>query len=461
MLSQIFRASTALPILLLSTIPTYAEEITPAEARELAEEAYVFGFGIVENYKSMFGMSVYEPSPQYGGFNNYVHARALFGPDYDLVVSPNNDTLYSTTWADLRAEPLAITVPRTGERYFVIQLVDMFTDNFAYIGTRATGRDGGTFLLVGPSFDGPLPEGDFDRVIVSRSDFAALATRTAVDGPDDVADVTAFQDQLQLAPLSAHLGTEPPTAATAIDFPIYDASAFYGKPELLGVLNQLLEWEAPRLEESALMARLSAIDVGPYRTFDLAAFPQDVQTAIAEGTAAGHAAIEEKGRNLSQDVGGWLYTPPMGDYGTDYLFRSAVAWKFIYTNSPAEALYPIAETDAEGAPLTGAASYILEFPAGELPPVDAFWSLTIYDSESRLMVENPIDRYSIGDRTEGLESGEDGSLRILIQHDDPGAEHHANWLPAPEGGFYIIARLYMPQQPAQDGRYRLPAIEKQ
>ncbi len=450
-----------LAALLVLPTQSLAAPLNAEEARDLAEEAYIFGFAIVENYKSMYGMSVYEDSPQYGGFNNYVHARQLFGPDYKLVVSPNNDTLYSTTWADLRAEPLVITVPPTGDRYFVIQLVDMFTDNFAYIGTRATGRAGGTFLLVGPGFRGSLPREGFDEIIVSRSYFAALATRTAVDGPDDLAGVAELQDKLVLQPLSAYLGQEPPAAPPAINFPAYDSKGLYGKPALLAILNQFLQWQTPTLQEGPLMDRLARISVGPFRTFDLNSFSPEIQQAIADGTAAGHAKIEERGANLSQNIDGWLYSPPMGDYGADYLLRSAVAWKFIYTNSPEEALYPIAETDVDGNQLTGEKSYVLEFPAGGLPPVDAFWSLTMYDSESRLMVNNPIDRYSIGDRTAGMEKNDDGSLVIRIQHDDPGEAARANWLPAPEGNFYIIARLYMPRKEAQDGSYRLPAIQPQ
>jgi hypothetical protein len=437
-----------------------AARMTPDDARALAEEAYIFGFGIVENYKSMFGMSIWKDSPQFAGFNNYLHARQLFGPDYDLVVSPNNDTLYSTTWADLRTEPIVITVPPTGDRYFVIQLVDMFTDNFAYIGTRATGREGGTFLLVGPGFRGPLPDKEFTQVIVSRSHFAALATRTAVNGTADLAAVAALQDQLKIEALSAHLGELTPVPAPDIAFPPYKAAEIYGKPALFAMLNRFLAWELPTLAETPLMERLAAINVGPYQDFDLFGFPPEIAKAIGEGAASGHAKVEEKGNHLSQNIGGWLYMPPMGDYGTDYLFRSAVAWKFIYTNSPAEALYPIAETDGDGAKLSGENKYVLEFPAGALPPVDAFWSLTLYDGVSRLMVKNPIDRYSIGDRTPGLEQGADGSLKIVIQHDDPGEGARANWLPAPEGPFYIIARLYMPREEAQDGTYRLPAITK-
>ena len=176
--------------------------LTVDHARRLAEEAYVYGFAIVENYKAIFGMCVYQESPQYSGFNNYLHGRKLFDPDYDVVVTPNNDTLYSTTFADLRTEPIVVTVPPTGDRYLVIQLVDMGTDNFAYIGTRATGRDGGNFLLVGPTFKGTLPAERFTRVISCPSQFVALATRTAIDGSQDLDDVIKVQEGMAITPLA-------------------------------------------------------------------------------------------------------------------------------------------------------------------------------------------------------------------------------------------------------------------
>jgi len=196
-----------------------AADLRADEARVLAEEAYIYGFAIVENYKAIFGMSIYEKSPQYAGFNEYLHARKLFDPDYKVVVSANNDTLYSTTFADLRTEPLVISVPSTGDRYFSIQLVDMFTDNFAYIGTRETGPDGGVFVLVGPSFKGALPTDKFDRVIVSRSYFGALATRTAVNGAEDIPNVAEIQDKLKLQPLSAFCRNKSPETCTGDRLP--------------------------------------------------------------------------------------------------------------------------------------------------------------------------------------------------------------------------------------------------
>ena len=432
-------------------------ELSPKDARQLAEEAYVYGFAIVENYKAIFGMCVYKDSPQYSGFNNYLHGRKLFDPDYDLVVTPNNDTLYSTTFADLRTEPLVITVPPTGDRYLVIQLVDMGTDNFAYIGTRATGSDGGDFVLVGPTFKGAIQTDRFTQVVACPSQFVALATRTAIDGPEDLNDVIAIQEGLAITPLSKFLNTPPPEPAQGIAFPPY-TQELYGSPKLLEYLGFLLRWHTPPLFESSLLSRIARINVGPSLEFNIDDFSPDNQKAIRDGVAAAHRRIEDRGNNLGSPIEGWEYSPPMGTYGDDYLFRSAVAWKFIYTNNPEEALYPIANTDSQGEQLTGAKRYILHFPPGRLPPVNAFWSITMYFADTRLMVHNPIDRYSIGDRTKGLQYGDDGSLTIYIQHASPGEARKANWLPAPDREFSLVARAYIPKEPMLDGTYRLPPV---
>ena len=208
------------------------------------------------------------------------------------------------------------------------------------------------------------------------------------------------------------------------------------------------------------MQRFARLNVGANCEFDFDAYDPPVQQAIREGIEDAHRQIEERGNELGTTIDGWDYTPPMGDYGNDYLFRSAVAWKFIYTNSPEEAMYPIANLDSDGEQLTGSEKHILSFPAGRLPPVEAFWSITMYDAGTRLMVHNPIDRYSIGDRTRGLQYGADGSLTIYIQQQSPGPNEETNWLPAPQGPFYLIARAYIPKEPLLTGEYRLPAVKK-
>ncbi|QTV79672.1 DUF1254 domain-containing protein [Microbacterium sp. NIBRBAC000506063] len=250
-------------------------------------------------------MSIATQSPQFSGFNRFLHGRELFDADYDLIVNANNDTLYSTAFADLRTEPLVIDIPPTGSRYFTMQLVDMSTDNFAYLGTRTTGTEGCRALLVGPRFCGPLPDGDFARIIVSRSDFVALATRTAISGAEDLDGVVAVQEALVLAPLSAHLGTEAPAPAPVVDFPPF-TPALYGSPDLLGLLNVLLAFHTPALHEDGILRDLAAIGVGPHRDFDLTRFPPDVAAAIEGGVAAAHTEIEARATaSARRSTGGW------------------------------------------------------------------------------------------------------------------------------------------------------------
>lgn len=447
---------------LLTFIPPQAKAthtVSPEEARALAEEGYIFAYAIIENYKTMFGMCIYPDSPVYSGFNKYLHARKLYDPDFKLVVTPNNDTLYSTTFADLRTEPIVISVPPTGDRYFSIQLVDMATDNFAYIGTRATGTNGGNYLLVGPHFKGSLSTAKFDRVIVAPSQFIALATRTAVDGQEDIPGAAAVQDGLKITLLSQFLKQPAPKSAPPIDFPAFD-QAKAESIEFISYLNRLLEWHVTTPGKAALLQRLGRIGVRPYRPFDPNKLTPAVRSAMEEGVKAGQAKIEDLGNNLGKRIDGWEYTPPMGNYGTDYPFRSAVAWKFLYTHNPEEALYPIANVDGSGQALNGSQRYVLHFTKDQIPPVKAFWSITLYDTKTRLLVHNPIKRYSIGDRTKGLKYGKDGSLTLYIQHKSPGKDKESNWLPTSTGAFYLITRAYIPKESMLKGEYRLPPVKR-
>jgi hypothetical protein len=270
--------------------------------------------------------------------------------------------------------------------------------------------------------------------------------------------VIAVQEGLRIAALSEFLGTEA-GKAIPVEFPAFSKDV-YGSPELFPLLNFLLAFHTLPDYEQEVVKQFDPIDVGPLREFNIEGFSEDVRNAIREGVEDAHAAIEEKGNNLGKVVEGWQQIPPMGNFGNDFLFRSAVAWKFIYTNSPEEAIYPIAETDADGKPLSGEHGYVLHFPPGEMPPVRAFWSITLYDSVTRLMIHNPIERYSIGDRTPGLVYGDDGSLTIYIQHARPGPERESNWLPSPAGRFYLNVRAYMPGPEFIDGTYRLPAVRR-
>ena len=444
-----------------STANAIEHNISAKQANKIAYDAYIYGYAIVENYKAIFGMSVYAKSPVYSGFNNFMHNRNLYGPEMKTVVSANNDTIYSTTFADLRHEPLVVTVPATGNRYFTIQLVDMLTDNFAYIGTRSTGNQGGTYLIVGPDFKGSVITEQFDSVIVSQAPFVALVTRTAVYGADDLKAAYKIQDGLKLTGYKRFTGKISTARTTTDQMPVFNPKLVYQAEGFYPLLNQLLAWQSPSADEVTMLKTFGRIDVGPYSEFDFKKMPAKIAMAIKAGATQAELDIIKKANNLGTTFNGWDYTPAMGTYGNNYLFRAAVAYKFIYTNSPEEAVYPIANIDGDGNGLKGSRQYVLHYEADNLPPIEknGFWSLTMYDKTSRLMIVNPMQRYSIGDRNEGLKYGKDGSLTLYIQHNKPSADKLGNWLPAPAGDFYLIKRAYLPKPAFTNGQYRLPAIE--
>lgn len=436
----------------------FASNINEKQAEQAAYDAYVYGYAIVANYRTIEAMCLNEKSPAYSGFNKYLHNRNLFGPEYKAVVSANNDTLYSTTFADLRKEPLVITVPDTTGLYFTIQLIDMGTNNIAYIGTRSTGSVSGRYVLVGPDFQGKIDSDKFDKVYVSDSPFVALATRTAVyDGLDRAHQI---QNKLQLTPYTDFTGEKLVTRKVTDDrFPITSQNLMVDPNEFFGTLNTLLEWYRPTPEDARLMQSLMHINVGAFETFHLDSFKTKIQDAIVSGINRAREDINRKSNSLGTDINGWEYMPPMGNYGTNYLYRSAVAKKFIYTNSPEEALYPIANKDVQGKQLSGKEKYVLHFPKGQTPPVEerGFWSITLYDYKSRLMIENKLNRYSIGSKS-NLSYNKDGSLDIYIQNESLSGKLENNWLPAPQGDFYLINRSYLPSDRFSDGSYTLPGL---
>jgi hypothetical protein len=441
----------------LSHTSASAAELTPAEARAIAEEAYVFGFAPVEHYKALWAYGVEPTSPNYGGFNVPHSATRLYGPDDKAVVSANNDTIYTSAAMDLRSEPVVLKVPAIADRYYSFMLVDMVTDNFDYIGTRATGTKAGTYVVTGPGWKGQLPK---DVVRIHSPAWLVFGIgRTEVRGEADLPAVKAVQASYQVMPLSKFLGRTAPPPAPKIDFPAFLDTKKATPEEFIRHLNFLLQWQAYPAVEFPLLERLARIGIAPGRDFKAADLPPGIFKAVEAGMAAGRERVILAADTLGQRVNGWNLSPMNGgDFQQDYLTRSAAAWKYIYINSPAEAVYPTANVDGNGQVLDGKNRYTLTFPPGALPPVEYFWSVTMYDAKTQVPVKNPIERYSIGDRTPGLIKARDGSLTIYIQHESPGKESESNWLPAPGAPFYVILRAYGPKQELLTGTYQIPAI---
>jgi hypothetical protein len=440
-----------------------AEEVTPAEARAIAKEAAIYGFPVIDSYRINYdyffkpGTSEYKGPP-----NTLINVPRVYTPADTAIQTPNSDTPYSFLGADLRTEPLVLTVPEIPkDRYYSIQFIDAYTFNFAYAGSRRTGNGAGNFLLAGPNWKGEKPPG-IKEVIQSDTEINLLLYRTQLFDPADIDNVKKIQSEYKVQPLSQFLGQPAPAAAPKIDY-MTPCTPEEEKKSLkqFEVLNFVLQFCPTVPSEVALMERFAKIGIGAGKTFDASKFSPEVQKAIGEGVS--EAWLEFKGLVKLFDEGrvtsGQVFGTREALKG-NYLYRMAAAVLGIYGNSEAEAMYPVFRTDAEGKPLTGANRYTIHFAKGELPPVNAFWSLTMYELPQSLLVANPINRYLINSpMLPELKRGDDGGITLYIQNETPGKELESNWLPAPKGPFAVYMRLYWPKEEALDGKWKAPKAE--
>ena len=458
-----------------NTEPSGAKaELSAEEAQAIAKEAYIYGFPMVVNYKTMYNYVIDETSPEYKGpFNQLGCVARLFTPDDKAVVTPNADTPYCMFWIDLRAEPMVLTVPEMEpERFYHFQLIDLYTHNFAYVGTLTTGNGAGRYLIAGPGWDGEKPE-DISDVIRSETAFVFNATRTQLFGSDDLATVREIQDSYGLQPLSAFLRTEAPSAKAIPDFPMWHEGSQFDE-RFFGYLDFMMSLlERPGQGEEALWDRLARLGIGPSGPFDFAALPVEIQDALRAGAVAGFDEIEEMIAKAADDplasakifgTREFLRESGKENFGHEnhHLIRAVAAHLGVYGNSAAEAIYPTYLADAEGRPYDASTNrYTLTFEVGNLPPVKAFWSLTIYDAATQLFIANPLDRYLLNSTMlEQFRREDDGSLVLHIQRESPGPDREANWLPAPDGPFYMVLRLYGPEPQALEGEWTPPVANK-
>jgi hypothetical protein len=364
-------------------------------------------------------------------------------------------------WLDLNTEPIIISLPDFGSRYYVVQMVDTYTHNIEYIGARTTGYRGGKYLIAGPNWDGEIPEG-LDGVRRSESFFVFVLERTAVSGAEDVPTVLALQDQFEMIPLSAYLGKPAPAPAPRPDFPPYDAEKAAGV-EFITYFNFLMKYTAIHPSETALFEKFAQIGIGQGTPFDPAALAPEIRQAIADGVADGLAAIKEASLNVGREINNWTLIGEGFGYRSmmqgKYLLRAAAGMRGLYGNNPEEAYNFMGVKDADGDPLDASKhNYLLHFETP--PPVKAFWSISMYKLPETLFIENPLNRYTIGDRTPGLRYNDDGSLDIYFQYESPGADKESNWLPAPNGPFMLGLRIYWPEQVILDGKWKPALIQK-
>ena len=442
-------------------LPTFAQtSVTPDEARAIAKEAYIYGYAMLEGYKTLYQQAVDSSFPGYvGGFNRYRHYARVATPDDKDIVTPNNDTPYSWAWLDLRREPVVLKVPAVPkDRYNVFQWFDLYTHNFAYVGVRATGYEAGNYLFAGPHWKGEVPPG-IKQVFRSETDIIGTLTRTSVNGLEDVPNLRALQQQYVFMPLSEFAAQKPPAPVPAIEFPKWDEQRARSA-EFIGYLNFVLQFCQPlHPSEAAMMQRFAKIGIGPGQPFDPAKLDKALLAALQAGAQDGLKAIQKfaAAQTTAADFFGTRES-----LGADYIMqRDGGALLGIYGNTKSEAYYAGFQLDTEGKPLTAKTDrFVLKFPAGQTPPVKFFWSLTMYSVPDRFLVANPINRYSIGNRTAGLKTDADGSLTIYVQAESPGAGKESNWLPAPAGPFFMVMRMYGPDQRIISGEWKVPAIKK-
>lgn len=441
------------------------KEFTLQEAQQIAEEGYVYAFPMLMGYRFALASFLMPGLPSYRGPVNALHGKAVtLDHTFKDVVTPNADTPYSMALLDLRAEPVVLQVPAVKDRYYVFQFVDLFGTNPHFIGSRATGSDAGTYLLVGPGWEAET--GDvFDGVLPFETNIAFVIGRTQLLGPDDVAALAEVMASYKMQTLSAFRGQDAP-APQAAQWPVWNDEASRDE-RFIGYLNFLLSFCQPiHPSEEEFMARFAKIGIGPGVPFDAEALDDGTRHAIRAGVASAQKAMAAKARNFGQKIRGWTSSDVFGTrewYAGDYLLRAAAAMAGWGGNDVIEAIYPTAREDSDGEPFDGARRYQITYDT--LPPAKAFWSITMYDTSydgtAGYLVENPISRYLINSTTQGLVFGEDGSLTITIQHVQPrDVAQRANWLPAPEGTFYLVMRIYWPEQAALDGTWTPPVVRK-
>lgn len=429
--------------------PAQANAPSVEEVAAIAEEGFIYGLPIVMNYAIMNEYAVNKDSGQFKAPFNVINNEArVFTYKDTAVVTPNSDTPYSVAWLDLRAEPMVISVPEIGkDRYYSIQLVDGNTYNYGYIGSRATGNDTGSFLVVGPGWDGTKPDG-IHKVFHSTTPFAMTIFRTQLFSPDDMPNVVKVQDGYQVEPLSGFLGQSPPPAAPKIDF--VPASTAGIPKNFFAFLDAALEFVPETTDDKEIRSKLASIGIGPGKMRDLKDLSPEHKEALVAAMKQGEAKVKAFLETGSKEINGWKIGSLFGDrdfFKGDWLKRAAAAQGGIYGNDAVEAMYPMTRTTADGTALDGSKhNYTLTFPAGKFPPVNAFWSVTMYDGKTQLLIKNPIDRYLINSpMLPELTKNEDGSLTLYIQHESPGAAKESNWLPAPDGPIYLVMRLYWPK----------------
>jgi hypothetical protein len=439
-------------------------------AKDIAEAGYIYGLPIVMNYGVMYEFVIDKNSGQYKApFNTIANEARVFTYKDTAVVTPNSDTPYSMLWLDLRAEPVVISVPAVDpKRYYSVQLTDGNTYNYGYIGSRATGSEAGSYMVVGPGWHGSKPDG-IRKVFQSTTDFGLTIFRTQLFNADDMDNVKQVQAGYKVQPLSAFLGQPAPAAAPEVNFPVFTKNL--AKTDFFEFLDFSLQFSPAQPNEAWIREQLAKIGVGPGKSFSFKDLPVEQKAEILLGLAEGKRKVDEAVKTVGKEINGWRVSAAQGDaafFHGDWMLRAVAAQAGIYGNDAVEAMYPLTRNDVDGNELDGSKNnYTITFKEGELPPVNAFWSITMYDGKTQLLIENPINRYLVNSpMLPDMKKNADGSVTIYVQNKSPGKDLESNWLPAPDGPIYMVMRLYWPKEtppsilPAGEGTWQPPGVVK-
>ena len=455
-------AAGLLSVLAFGLLPVSpAAAVTPEESAAIGVEAYVYGYPLVTMEMTRRVMTnVSKPEGTRAPMGQLIRMRTYPDASFRDVTAPNADTLYTTAWFDVSKEPWVLSVPAMGDRYFLLPMLDGWTEVFQVPGTRTTGDKAKTWAITGPSWKGKLPQGV--REYKSPTAIVWLLGRIYCSGtPADYKAVHALQDQFKLVPLSSYgkKYTPPPgTVDPAIDMKTavreqvnrMDAGAYFK------LFAQLLKDNPPAKDDAPILARIAQIGIVPGQEFDIAKLDPAVAQGLNDVPKLGVEKIMAHFKNAGKMENGWVFSTKTGVYGTDYLQRALIAAIGLGANRPEDAIYPTSETAANGKPYEGSNKYVLSFAKGQMPPVNGFWSLTMYDADY-FFVPNPLNRYTLSSRNK-FKTNKDGSVNLFIQNTSPGKDKESNWLPAPAGRFILMFRFYWPKEAIIDGTWKPPAV---
>lgn len=440
-----------------------AVKLSEVDALKLGTEAYIYGYPLVTmDLTRQVITNVPSPEGSRGPMGRFNNLGEYPNASYHDVTAPNADTLYSMAWLDLSEEPYVLHVPNEKGRYYLMPMLSAWTNVFASPGTRTTGEKEHDFVIVGPNWKGTLPKGLIE--IKSPTNMIWILGRTYCTGtPEDYAETHLIQYDYKLTPLSSFGKLYLPPDATIdpnIDMktPIRDQVNALNADTFFKKLAALMKNNPPAKADAPMLAKLAKLSIIPGKDFDISKLNPEAAKGLNQAVKTGQEKIMAQVKNAGVIKNGWTITTKTGDYGTDYIQRAFIAAVGLGANLPQDAIYPTTSVDNNGQKLNGINHYIIHFAKGETPPVNAFWSLTMYNT-NYFFVSNPLNKYTVSPRNK-LSENKDGSVDLYIQNDSPGKDKEANWLPAPKDDFILMFRFYWPKEALLKGKWYPPAVKK-